>query len=265
MSKSESLRYYLEGLQRLGQYSFAKTDAAKVLQVSDSALKLSLNRLGLKKRIAQIRRGFYVIVPIEYSANGILPAEWFIDDLMRFTRQPYYVGLLSAAGIHGVAPQQPQEFQVVCPISLRSIQIGRLRIRFFKKKDMERAPSEQAKTATGFMRISGAPVTMLDLVGYSRQLGGFGAVSPLIQELSETVSPSSLIAAAEVEPNLAFVQRLGFVLERFGRDILASELSRWLRSKKPRWSPLDPSAPRKGFPRNNRWLVIENTETEVAA
>ncbi len=112
------------------------------------------------------------------------------------------------------------------------------------------------------MRISEASVTVLDLIGYSKQLGGLATVLPLIRELSENISASSLVAAAEVEPHLAFVQRLGFVLERFGRESLESELNRWLRSKNPRWTPMDPSAPRKGFPRNHKWLVIENSQTE---
>ncbi len=81
MKEFESLGGYVEALQRKGQYSFAKTDAAKVLKVSEAALKLSLHRLSLKHRIAQVRRGFYIIVPIEYSMNGILPADWFIDEL----------------------------------------------------------------------------------------------------------------------------------------------------------------------------------------
>jgi predicted transcriptional regulator of viral defense system len=68
-----------------------------------------------------IREGFYVIVPLEYASSGILPPEWFIDELMKFLRQPYYVGLLSAAAIHGAAHQQPQEFHVVIPEALRSI------------------------------------------------------------------------------------------------------------------------------------------------
>lgn len=32
---------------------------------------------------------------------------------MKFLGQPYYVGLLSAAALHGAAHHQPQEFQVV--------------------------------------------------------------------------------------------------------------------------------------------------------
>jgi len=56
-------------------------------------------------RVACVRKGFYVIVPLEYQAIGSVPAEWFVDDLMRFIGQPYCAGCLSAAAIHGAAHQ----------------------------------------------------------------------------------------------------------------------------------------------------------------
>ena len=70
---------------------------------SDVALEAALRRLKQRGRIASPRRGFYVLVPPEYREAGCQPASWLIDDLMRFVEQPYYVGLLSAAAIHGAA------------------------------------------------------------------------------------------------------------------------------------------------------------------
>jgi len=48
----------------------------------------------------------YVLVPLEYLHAGAPPPSWFIDDLMKAMERPYYVGLLSAAGIHGASHQQ---------------------------------------------------------------------------------------------------------------------------------------------------------------
>jgi predicted transcriptional regulator of viral defense system len=122
MKKSpKSIAEYVDDLQQKGRYTFTKAEARRAVRVSDTVLKLSLWRLAKKRRIALIREGFYVIVPLEYASSGILPPEWFIDELMKFLRQPYYVGLLSAAAIHGAAHQQPQEFHVVIPEALRSI------------------------------------------------------------------------------------------------------------------------------------------------
>jgi hypothetical protein len=62
--------------------------------VSDAALKLAARRLGVKHRLAMPRRGFFVIVPLEYSVAGAPPASWFLDDLMKFEQAGYYLGLL---------------------------------------------------------------------------------------------------------------------------------------------------------------------------
>jgi hypothetical protein len=59
------------------------------------AAQTALRRLKQQGRVVSPRRGFYVVVPPEYRAAGSLPASWFIDDLMRYLDQPYYVGLLA--------------------------------------------------------------------------------------------------------------------------------------------------------------------------
>jgi hypothetical protein len=76
------------------------------------ATKTALRRLKEQGRIVSPRRGFYVVVPPEYRAAGSPPASWFIDELMRYLDQPYYVGLLSAAAIHSASRQQSMVFQV---------------------------------------------------------------------------------------------------------------------------------------------------------
>jgi predicted transcriptional regulator of viral defense system len=256
--KLDSLSKYVESLQQKGRYSFTRSEALKAMDITDIALKLSLHRLITKKRIASIKRGFYVTIPLEYSASGMLPPDWFIDDLMDYLDEPYYIGLLSAAAIHGVAHQQPQELQVIVPIHIRGVKSGRLRIRFIKKKEKQRASIVQAKTATGNMNVSDAALTALDLVGYAKQVGGLETVQPIIKELCEKITAPLLMAAAQSEVNLAFVQRLGFILDKLERKDLSGELSNWIERKKPKWTPLEPSSPRKGKPRNDRWHVIEN-------
>jgi predicted transcriptional regulator of viral defense system len=263
--KIDSLSKYVDSLQQKGRYCFSRFEALKALDLTGAALKLSLYRLRTKKRIALIKRGFYVIIPIEYFASGMLPPDWFIEDLMNYLYEPYYIGLLSAAAIHGVAHQQPQELQVIVTTHIRSIESGRLRIRFIQKKEKQRVSLIKAKTATGYMKVSDPALTALDLVGYAKQVGGLDTVQPMIKELCEKITVTMLMAAAQSEVNLAFVQRLGFILDKFERQDLSGELSNWVGKKKPLWTPLEPSSPRKGKPRNYRWHVIENIEFENEA
>jgi predicted transcriptional regulator of viral defense system len=260
--KSKDLPDFVDQLQSAGRYCFLKEEAKDATGLDEGALKKALWRLEDKNRIRMIKRGFYVVIPLEYSHTGIIPAEWFIADLMKFMGQPYYVGLLSAAAIHGAAHQQPQEFHVVVPSPQRDIRVHGLLIRFFKKAGMEASPVDQAKTSTGFMRISNAAVTAIDLVAYAKRVGGLDRVLTVLQELSEKITPDMLVEAANKEKQMSYVQRLGWLLEKAGKGDLVSKLANWISKKKPLRTPLDPALPRKGFPRDSRWNVVINTEVK---
>ena len=88
---------WVDSLQSKGFYFFTRKGANDTLDVSEVALKQAATRLIKKNRIVRILGGFYIIVPLEYLSTGMLPAEWFISDLMKYVEQPFYVGLLSAA------------------------------------------------------------------------------------------------------------------------------------------------------------------------
>jgi len=45
---------------------------------------------------------------VEYRVAGAPPASWYIDDFMKAVGTPYYVGVLTAAALHGAAHQAPQ-------------------------------------------------------------------------------------------------------------------------------------------------------------
>ena len=107
VESSITLSDFVDSLQERGQYTFSRDDALSAMGVSPVALKRAAERLKAKQRLATPRRGFYTIVPLEYRQSGAPPAASFIDQLMRFHDTPYYVGLLSAAELHGAAHQKP--------------------------------------------------------------------------------------------------------------------------------------------------------------
>ena len=260
--KHKSLSDFVDYLQTTGRYTFTRGEAKEALGVSDLALKRALGRLFKKGRVVMIEREFYISVPLEYQAAGVLPASWFIEDLMSFTGWPYYVGLLSAAAMHGAAHQQPQEFHVITERPKRDIELADLRIRFFRKSEMERTPVVQVKTETGFIRVSNPPATAIDLVRYEARIGGINRTVTVLQELAEIIKGRELLEAAKLEKKLAHIQRLGYLLEKIGRGDITSSLSRWIAFRRPSKVALKPTLPQKGFPRDRRWNVIANIEVE---
>ncbi len=157
-----TLANYIDSLQSNGRYTFTRLEAIAALQITPNAFKLAALRLAKKKRLVRLKNNFYAIVPTEYQEVGAPPVAWFIDHLMQFNQQPYYVGLLSAAALHGAAHQQSQVFQVVTTKTLRPIQAGRARIEFLTKKQITPNSYQPVKTPTGYMNVSIPEITALD-------------------------------------------------------------------------------------------------------
>jgi predicted transcriptional regulator of viral defense system len=261
--RPRNLSDFVDRLQASGRYTFQREEARSALGVSEIALQSAARRLAAKGRICAPRRGFYVIVPVEYSNPGAPPPSWFIDDLMKFHEHPYYVGLLSAAALHGAAHQQPQVFQVVTDTTLRPITVGRTRIRFFLKRRFVGTPATEVKTETGAMRVSTPEATALDLVRYVGSAGQLGNVATVLSELSEKINPERLVKTARAEVELSVVQRLGFLLEQFAAPRVTAPLAEWLATRRPRPVPLRPERKPKVTEKNARWQILVNEPVEV--
>jgi predicted transcriptional regulator of viral defense system len=258
-SAPSTLAEYVEGLQGSGRYWFARDEVAEALGGSDVAREAALRRLRKKGRIISPKRGFYVIVPVEYRSAGSPPASWFIDDLMAFQRRPYYVGLLTAAAIHGAAHQQPQVFQVVTDVPMRPVEVARLRIEYHRNRNLPEVPVERRKTETGTMRVSTPEATAIDLVRYPAASGHLGNVATVLVELAERIDPAELarVAAKARHPE---AQRLGYLLERLGLEKAAAPLAELVASRRRRPVLLRPDQDAGGLAHDPRWYVIPNEE-----
>jgi predicted transcriptional regulator of viral defense system len=247
----------------MGRYVFHRAEALAALGVSDEALQTAARRLAAKKRLVSPRRGFYVIVPLEYRTAGSPPPDWFIDDLMTFHGRPYYVGLLSAAALHGAAHQQPQEFQVITDAPLRPTTAGRARLRFFTKRHFEPTPTIRVKTETGSMRISTAEATALDLVRYVASAGHLANVATVFADLAEKIDPERLVEVAKRDVELSHVQRLGYLLDLASGTRLADPLAEWVASQRPLPILLRPGRASGQAKRDERWRLVVNESIEI--
>lgn len=252
---------WVESIQSRGRYTFARSDAESETGRSVIAVQTALRRLKERGRVVSPRRGFYVVVPPEYRATGSPPASWFIDDLMRFVGQPYYVGLLSAAALHGAAHQQPMRFQVVTDRPTRTARAGRVTVHFVKSGVVRTMRVEDMQTETGSMRVASPETTALDLVRYPAAAGHLGNLATVLAELSERLDATALAAQLSMV-RVPDVQRLGYLLDAVGAGDLAVSLATWLASRRPRIVPLRPGGPAEGDI-DRRWRILVNEELET--
>ncbi len=249
-----------------GKYSFTTEGLHSRLGVSENALKKTLQRLKNQESVVMIRRGFYVIVPPEYRAKGIIPTGLYVNDLMKFLNRDYYVGLLNAAAYHGAAHQQPQSYSIITEgIALRPIKNDLAGIHFYIKKSWNKKDIVKKKVDTGYIHISSPELTALDLVSYYNQVGGFNRVATVIEELREMIQPEKLVETARQYDEISVVQRLGYVLETvLDENELSNALYTYLESIGHYPVLL---RPQKNKPENmitgNKWKIVPNVAIEA--
>ncbi len=260
--RAKSIPAFVDDLQAEGRYTFSRSEVAVLDDRSAIAEQAALRRLKTKSRIASLRRGLYVVVPLEYRIAGCPPASWFIDDLMHHLRQPYYVGLLTAAAIHGAAHQQPMAFQVVTDRPTRTVRAGRVRIEFTMSAEVATTPAVEVRTETGTMRLATPEVTAYDLVRFFPAAGYLSNVATVLTELAERIDAAKLVQAAPAY-SVPVVQRLGFLLDLGGEGELATPLRAWLDERCTRPVVLRRGKDAGQAPADPRWRVVPNEVVEA--
>ncbi len=256
--KAISLSRWVDDLEQRGRYTLDYEEAERTLGLHGATLHKALQRATSQGRVLRLRRGFYVIVPLEYRTAGAAPTEWFIDDLMRYLGTPYYIGCLSAAAWYGAAHQRIQETQVVVPHHVRNIETYVVRVRFLRFAAMAGAQTQRMRTHTGDVPVSTPEWTAIDLIRFQRHYGGLDAAATVLKELAERLDADRLAAAAAAEPTSAYLQRVGWLLDYVGKGDLTGPLHAHVVKRNPSLTPLDVSLKRRGEHRDTRWSVVVN-------
>lgn len=261
MKRYSYLRDYIENQRKQGRYLFLKKEASQSLGVSENALQKSISRLSQKGKIGYLKKGLYQIIPVEYESTGSLPPEWVIHALMTHLGIPYYIGLLSAAALHGAAHQAPQIFQVVCQKQIPNLSIGHIKICFYESRDLSVIPTQDMKTPAGYVKVSTPEGTAFDLLRYLHQAGHLNHVATLLNELAETIDNNKLVSIAQ-NVSLRYSQRLGYLLDYLGYDSLTDSLHQLVSQHNVRYIPLRPGSPTRGAEKNTMWHILINEKVE---
>lgn len=257
------MRALLDEFQSDGRYVFTKREVVDLRGYTESSFKMAAHRAQKKGLIAQVKQGFFVIVPPEYRSVGCLPPSWFISDLMRYLGAPYYVGLLTAASLYGAAHQQPQVFQVMTNKRVSSIKLGRVHIDFTYKKEWPELWSSPMKTSTGRMLVSTVEATAIDLTRFIAQAGYIDNVAILINELAESMDAVKIRVLLDSQLcQKASIQRLGYLLERYGYQKLSSVIHEWLSKQQLNYAPLLPGGELSDIEKNSKWRIDINHQID---
>jgi predicted transcriptional regulator of viral defense system len=200
-----------------GRYWVTAHEAAELLGRSREAVYPRLAELERAGKLFSPAKGLYVVVPPEYRGWRAVPADWFIEPMMRHLNRIYYVAFLSAAARHGASHQAPQSFQVVVDRHLEDRAFGRVRLHFVKRADAERAAREGMTSQTTTYFVSTREMTLVDLAWRPREGGGMSNVATVARDIGDL--SGELLARLSTARGRSTTRRLGWLIERFRPDV----------------------------------------------
>lgn len=268
-SNYKRLEYWIEECQSKGKLAFSLAELKQSFENdSETSLKRVLDRLSEKEKVVSIFKGYYVIIPPQYSSKGILPTAMFIDGLMEFLERKYYVALLNAAALHGASHQQPQEYFVVTeyPV-LRATNKKGLIINYISTRQLPpETLIEKKKTETGYINTSNPLLTAIDLISYEKKIGGLNRASTVINELFETVKRNVVSEELINYASVSSLQRLGFILEEIlNKKEIADRIFSLCKKAGIKFYliPLKASGKKNKEFLSEKWKLMINTEIEI--
>ena len=252
-----------------GRLTFSRQElVADFSYLSEQTIKNNLNLLIKKGGIYPVFKGFYSVIPIDYALMGIVPPEFYIDDLMKYLNRPYYVSLLNAAAFYGAAHQKPQVFSVITSLpTLRDTTKKNTRIAFIStRKEIPQKWLKTIRGENGDFYVSKPELTAVDLITFQKEIGGLNRACTVLYELMEVAKFGKLDKTFFDYVPTSTIQRLGYLLES---ELEQEEQASILFSKaqthgcKFQKIPLKYSKSTADCETNEKWKIIINEKIET--
>ncbi len=261
-----SINEWLHSKEIRGVSTFSTQDVfAAFPNNSANGLKTELKRLVVKRRIQSVYNGFYVIVPVQYQLKGIIPPSYYIDELMAYLKKPYYIGLLSAATLHGAGHQRVMQTQIVT-VGSHLKETGKeslLDWNYRKEVPEELILTKNAEV--GVLKYSNAELTAVDLIQYSQHIGGYQRAATVLAELIDSLDMYRIGDVIKYT-TITTLQRLGYILEYIlEAKEEADTLMKVLKENDCNLKsiPMSTSHNKKTDAESNRWRVNMNIDIEI--
>jgi hypothetical protein len=249
----------LDDLQARGDLVVSVDDAAEQSTLSRIAAQRQLERLAPRATRLPGRPSAFLIVPPEHRLRGAPPVAAWLDEYFRAQGLRYYVGLLSAAALHGSSAQAVQVTQVLLRRPRRPIAVGKIHLDFYVKSKLESTPLTEIPGLPAPLAVSSPEATALDLIAFSHRLGGIERALEVIQGLADAMTGTGMRSALRSGVPVTVLQRIGYVFEKLKFDSLADIVHRAL----PRRFPpalLQAHGQRAAGPAREPWAIIDNVQ-----
>jgi len=214
----------LDQLQTQGRLVASVEELVKLSGLTLTAVRRQLEHLAPRVVRLPGRPSACLVVGPEHRVRGAPPVAGWLDAYFHLRGDAYYLGLLSAAALHGSSRQAVQVTQILVTKPLRPVDIGRLHLDFYVKTALGKTPLTRLPGMPAPLAVSTPEATALDLIAYSHRIGGISRASQVIADLKPVMTLAGLRQALAAETQTSVKQRLGYVLQSLGWESMAAEV-----------------------------------------
>lgn len=247
--------YLISSLARENKNIFTLEEVRAII---GEGAKKTIHNLVRKKWVLKLKRGLYVLVPLDIGVKG---ADSFaVHNFVIASKllEPYYIGYWSALNYYGFSDQIPTTTFIATTKARKKIEILQTTYVFVQVSEKKFFGTVEIEIEGEKVRISDRNKTIADCLDHPEYCGGIDEIARSIYFSKDEIDFKKIKTIAFKMENLTILKRLGYILEVSGLlDHHKDTFSDVTLTKG--YSQLDPLSPRSGR-YNDRWGLLVNME-----
>jgi len=253
LNKRES--FLLSALARADKNIFTLADAKRIVKKNTKELMHSLIE---KKWVLPLKRGLYVIVPLDVGVRG---ADSFIVHNFVIASnlvKRYYIGFWSALNYHGLSDQIPSTTFIATIQAKKPLRILDMEYHFVKLEENKFFATIEVEVERNKVKLSNPEKTIVDCLDHPEHAGGIDEVAKSIYFSHQELDFGKIKNYSDKIRNITVLKRLGYILEKTGLlEKYEFVFKAFIPSKG--YAALDKLSPKKGK-HNSKWGLLINRE-----
>ncbi|MCL2868532.1 MAG: hypothetical protein FWF27_03685 [Candidatus Bathyarchaeota archaeon] len=214
-----------------------------------------LDWLVRKKWIQKIKKGTYLIAPLNAGTNGTDNHTVHSFILASVLVEPYYIAYASALNYHGLTDQTPNATYVATTKPRNSKTILNTKIRFVTIPQHKIFSTEEITIENRKIQISSKEKTIIDCLDHPEHCGGIEEIAKALYFAKNDLDQTKLVNFAQKIENKTVLKRLGYLTETLHIEKALKSISKLPLSSG--YSLLDCSLKKRG-PIIEKWKIVIN-------
>ncbi|MDR0492550.1 MAG: transcriptional regulator [Nitrososphaerota archaeon] len=172
-----------------------------------------LDWLVRKKWIQKIKKGTYLIAPLEAGVNGAANYTVHSFILASVLVEPYYIAYASTLNYQGLTDQTPNATYVATTKPRNSKTILNTKIRFVTIPPHKMFGTEETEIENRKINIASKEKTIIDCLDHPEHCGGIEEVAKALYFAKNDLDQTKLVNFAQKIKNKTVLKRLGYLAE----------------------------------------------------